>query len=114
MDADLAALRASCTRALVAHGPVHPADLLATISPEIEVDRYGSGGVVEELESQVAQLLGTAAAVYLPSGTMWTWADCSPTGDPRVQRVELSVGDATMSLSPDDVRDAVARLVGAA
>ena len=36
------------------------------------------------------------------------------TGDPAVQRVELSVGDATMALTPAEVRDAVAVLSGSA
>jgi hypothetical protein len=35
-----------------------------------------------------------------------------PTADPRVQRVELSVGDATMALSIDEIRGAVAALAG--
>ena len=34
------------------------------------------------------------------------------TGDPGVQRVELSVGDATMALSLEEIRDAVATLAG--
>ena len=34
------------------------------------------------------------------------------TGDPGVQRVELSVGDATMALSPEEIRDAIATLAG--
>ena len=33
-------------------------------------DRYGDGGAVAELESQVAALLGKPAAVMFPSGTM--------------------------------------------
>ena len=33
-------------------------------------DRYGDGGVVAELETEIAGLLGKPAAVYLPSGTM--------------------------------------------
>ena len=69
-DDDLEALRASCDRALSAHGPVRAADLLATIPPDTAVDRYGSGGVVAELEAEVAALLDKPAAVYLPSGTM--------------------------------------------
>jgi hypothetical protein len=67
---DLAALRAACDRALTGHGPVRAADLLATIPPDTAVDRYGDGGVVAELEAEVAGLLGQPAAVYLPSGTM--------------------------------------------
>ncbi len=67
---DLAALRASCDRALAGHGPVRAADLLATVPPDTLVDRYGDGGVVAELEAEVAGLLGQPAALYLPSGTM--------------------------------------------
>jgi threonine aldolase len=67
---DLTALRQSCDRALAGHGPQTAADLLATVPPDTAVDRYGAGGVVAELEAEVAGLLGQAAAVYLPSGTM--------------------------------------------
>ena len=35
-----------------------------------------------------------------------------PTADPGVQRVELSVGDATRALQPDQVRDIIATLIG--
>jgi threonine aldolase len=70
VDDDLRALRNSCTHALAGHGPQRAADLLATVPTGTEVDRYGEGGVVAELESEVAGLLGQAAAVYLPSGTM--------------------------------------------
>jgi hypothetical protein len=34
-----------------------------------------------------------------------------PTADPGVQRVELSVGDATFALLPDQVRDIIAALI---
>jgi threonine aldolase len=67
---DLAALRAACTVFLAGHGRVPAAELLATIPPDTEPDRYGSGGVVAELEAEVARLLGKPAAVFLPSGTM--------------------------------------------
>lgn len=70
MDAELAALRANCTRSLYGHGPTRAADLLATIAPDTAADRYGDGGVVTELERQIAGLLGKPAAVFLPSGTM--------------------------------------------
>jgi threonine aldolase len=69
-DDDLDALRLTCDRALSGHGPVRAADLLATIPADTAVDRYGAGGVVAELEAEVAQVLGKPAAVYLPSGTM--------------------------------------------
>jgi threonine aldolase len=35
-----------------------------------DVDRYGAGGLVEEVEEQVRALLGAPAALLLPSGTM--------------------------------------------
>jgi threonine aldolase len=70
MDADLAALQDGCTRFLAGHGRVSAADLLATIPSQTAVDRYGDGGVVSELETEVAGLLGKPAAVFLPSGTM--------------------------------------------
>jgi len=40
------------------------------ILTDVEVDRYGDGGVVEELEAEVAGLLGMPAALFLASGTM--------------------------------------------
>ena len=67
---DLDALRASCDRSLGGHGPIRAADLLATIPADTALDRYGDGGVVAELEAEVAALLGMPAAAYLPSGTM--------------------------------------------
>jgi threonine aldolase len=63
-------LRRACDRALAGHGPQRAADLLATIPPDTAVDRYGDGGVVAELEEEVAGVLAVEAAVYLPSGTM--------------------------------------------
>ena len=68
--AEATALRLRCDRFLVGHGPVRPAELLAGIPADVEVDQYGEGGVVAELEAAVADLLGKAAAVFLPSGIM--------------------------------------------
>ena len=69
-QAEQDALRARCTRFLTGHGPVRPADLLAAIPADTVPDRYGDGGVVAELEAEVAGLLGKPAAVFVPSGTM--------------------------------------------
>jgi threonine aldolase len=44
--------------------------MLGTIPSNVEADRYGSGGIVGELEAEVASLLGKPAALFLPSGTM--------------------------------------------
>ena len=66
-------LRESCTRFLAGHGNRSPADALAEIRGvlgDVTADRYGSGGVVEELETEVRELLGKPAAVLMPSGTM--------------------------------------------
>jgi threonine aldolase len=42
---------------------------------------------------------------------IWAWPEAMTTGDPGVQRVELSVGDATCALEPGQVRDIIAALV---
>jgi threonine aldolase len=42
---------------------------------------------------------------------IWTWPTAKPTGDPGVQRVELSVGDATRTLSPPEIRDIITALL---
>ncbi len=36
---------------------------------------------------------------------VWTWPQAAPTADPGVQRVELSVGDATCALSPAEIAE---------
>lgn len=66
----IAEVRGRCTRWLNGHGPQRPAELLATIPPDVDPDRYGAGGVVQTLESEVAELLGKEAALFLPTGTM--------------------------------------------
>lgn len=70
MDSDLAALRNRCSRALNMHGNRPAAQQLGELPDAIELDRYGEHGIVAELESEVADLLGKAAAVFMPSGTM--------------------------------------------
>ncbi len=60
------AAAAACTRWLFWRGVVGE-PLPAT--PE-DVDRYGAGGAVGELETEVAELLGKPAAAFMPSGVM--------------------------------------------
>ena len=65
--------RRGCTRWLVGHGDITPTAWLAELvdaATEPDLDRYGSGGEVEALEREVAQLLGTESAVFMPSGVM--------------------------------------------
>ena len=61
---------ARCARFLNGHGNRNPSELLARIPDDTRADRYGKGGVVEELEVEVAALLGKPAAVFVPTGTM--------------------------------------------
>jgi len=79
-------LRQACDRALTGHGPQTAADLLATIPPDTALDRYGDGGVVTELEAEVAGVLGLPAAVYLPSGVMAQQAVLRVHSDRRARR----------------------------
>ena len=69
-DDDLRLLQDQCTRFLAGHGPVRVENLLATIPADTAPDRYGEGGVVAELEREIAAVLGKPAAMFLPSGTM--------------------------------------------
>jgi threonine aldolase len=85
--AELAALRATCTRFLTGHGAGRAADLLATIPPDTVTDRYGDGGAVTELENEIMLVLGKPAAVFLPSGTMAQQAVLRVHADRRDRRV---------------------------
>src|SRR4051794_1050177 len=51
-----------------------------------------------------------AAARTLAEDGLWTWERAQPTGDAGVVRVELSVGDATVALTVEEIREAVAAL----
>jgi len=69
----VAELRRRCTRFLNMHGTRPPSVVLSEVQEvlgDVEADRYGEGGVVTELEGEVAALLGKPAAVLMPSGTM--------------------------------------------
>jgi threonine aldolase len=67
---DMLTLRSRCTRSITGHGQFTAAERLASIPLDTEPDYYGDGGVVAELEREVAELLGKPAALFLPSGTM--------------------------------------------
>ncbi|MEU4242552.1 beta-eliminating lyase-related protein [Actinoplanes sp. NPDC026619] len=86
---NLAALRAACTDTFAGNGLNRPAELLASISPDVEPDIYGAGGVVADLEREVAELLGKPAAVFLPSGTMAQAATLRVHADARSVRTVL-------------------------
>ena len=69
-DSEAEAIAETCTRFLSGHGPRRTGDLLGTISADTKIDYYGLGGVVHDLEVEVASLLGKQAALFVPSGTM--------------------------------------------
>lgn len=69
-DTEAEAIAETCTRFLSGHGPRRTRDLLATIPADTKIDYYGLGGVVRDLEVEVASLLGKQAALFVPSGTM--------------------------------------------
>lgn len=85
-DDEFRVLRDRCTRFLHGHGPVSAADLLATVPADTAVDHYGAGGVVAELEAEIAGLLGKPTAVFLPSGTMAQQAVLRVHADRRQRR----------------------------
>ena len=89
MDDETRARRARCTRFLAGDGLVTPAEHLAGMDPSTVPDVYGDGGVVAELEVHVAELLGTEAAVFLPSGTMAQGATLRVHADARTSRTVL-------------------------
>jgi threonine aldolase len=60
----------SCSRFLVGDGPRKLEELLTTVPSDTVMDYYGAGGVVSELEAEVASLLGKPSALFLPTGTM--------------------------------------------
>jgi threonine aldolase len=53
----------------------------------------------------------TATEALAEQEKLWTWPGSTPTDSPAWQRVELTVGDATMQLSPDEVTAIVRRLL---
>ena len=64
----------SCNRFLTHDYPKAPrqilSELVETIDPDLEADRYGQGELITSFEKEVAGLLGKEAAVFMPSGTM--------------------------------------------
>ena len=67
---DLELYRSHCRRWLGGHGDRTAAELLAAIPADSGIDRYGAGGAVEALETEVRATLGKPAAAFMPSGTM--------------------------------------------
>ncbi|MGX6602346.1 threonine aldolase family protein [Micromonosporaceae bacterium Da 78-11] len=86
---EIAARRAACTDTFLGNGLGKPAEMLASIGADVDPDVYGEGGVVAELEREVAEVLGKPAAVFLPSGTMAQPATLRVHADARGRRTVL-------------------------
>lgn len=56
------------------------------IPADVEMDRYGHGGVVAQFEQELALLLGKEAALFVPSGTMAQQATLRVHADRRGRR----------------------------
>ena len=108
------ALRLRCDRFLVGHGPVSPAALLADIPADVELDTYGEGGVVAELEAEVAALLGKPAAVFLPSGIMAQQSALRVHADRRGRRTVLHHPTCHLAHHEGGALERVQHLVGRA
>jgi threonine aldolase len=86
---EIAARRAACTETFLGNGLGKPAEVLASIGADVEPDVYGEGGVVADLEREVAGLLGKPAALFLPSGVMAQPAMLRVHADARGHRTVL-------------------------
>src|SRR3954468_10419657 len=111
-EEDAKRLRESCSRFLLGHGIPTAADVLASIPPDTETDRYGDGGVVAELESYVAELLGKPAAVFAPSGTMAQQITLRVHADRRGRRTVLYHPMCHLAQHEDQAMERLQGLVG--
>ena len=89
MDEETRDRRDGCHTFINGDGLVGPAEMLGSIGDQVVPDVYGDGGVVADLESTVAGLLGFPAAVFLPSGTMAQAAVLRVHADERRRRTVL-------------------------
>jgi len=85
-DLELDRVADACERSVHGAGRRRARELLGTIPLDTEIDYYGTGGVVEELEGEVARLLGKEAALFCPTGTMAQQATLRVHADRRSAR----------------------------
>lgn len=71
---EIQAIFRTCSRYLTHDYPKTPrqvlSELAAETDPELPVDHYGQGKLINDFEKDMAELLGKEAAVFMPSGTM--------------------------------------------
>ncbi len=112
VDEETRARRERCDKFLLGDGPLRPSELLAAIGEAVVPDTYGEGGVVAELESWVADLLGFPEAVFLPSGTMAQAATLRVHADQRGRRTVLWHPTCHLQTHEGDAYSRVHALVG--
>jgi threonine aldolase len=83
---ELMALRQRCTRSIQGHGLATAASMLATIPADTELDNYGQGGAVADLEAEIGRVLGKPAAAFFPTGVMGQQAVLRVHADARRRR----------------------------
>lgn len=83
---EVKAIYDACERYVNGHGPRRVATHLAQIPEDTEMDVYGTGGVVAELEGEMARLLGKESALFVVSGTMAQQATLRVHADRRMSR----------------------------
>jgi threonine aldolase len=115
-DEERARLQHGCERSLRGHGLHGAADMLAELgtlsADELVADEYGSGGVVTALETEVRELLGKPAAVFMPSGTMAQQIALRVHADRRGRRVVAFHPTCHLELHEDKAYQRLHGLVG--
>jgi threonine aldolase len=113
---EIRALRAGCDRALQGNGIRTVADAFAEIQSlpdgDLESDVYGNGGAVTVLETEVRELLGKPAAVFMPSGTMAQQIALRIHADRRGRRVVAFHPTCHLELHEDQAYQRLHGLVG--
>ena len=115
-DDEKRALRAGCERALQGDGLRTAADALAELATlpavDLTADEYGEGGAVAVLETEVRELLGKPAAVFMPSGTMAQQIALRVHADRTGRRVVAFHPTAHLELHEDKAYQRLHNLVG--
>ena len=115
-DEERRALRQGCERGLLGGGLRSAADALAELATlsadDLTADEYGEGGAVAVLESEVRELLGKPAAVFMPSGTMAQQIALRVHADRRGRRVVAFHPTCHLELHEDKAYQRLHGLVG--
>jgi threonine aldolase len=115
-DDERGALQEGCDRWLRGNGPLRAAEALAELatlpSEDLTSDEYGEGGSVAVLETEVRELLGKPAAVFMPSGTMAQQIALRIHADRRGRRVVAFHPTCHLELHEDKAYQRLHGLVG--